>query len=179
MVNKGDAMTEPKIEPITASADGKRNAYYLTCDVHGQIRPYVACISIHERRKEELIQSLYASCMVAIERRKCPAVDMREKELLEGKAIFFTERVLSGPATKTAVQLQEFIGAVERQVSEDRKIGDEVDVFLGASRSGYADAINAELAKRPAPVNLLPGETPLEAARRILKERNPPETGTV
>ncbi len=176
---KGESM-EQKIEPITASADGKRNAYYLKCDVHGQNRPYAACLSIAARTGDPVVKAIYEGCLGAIRNRSCPAVQMRESELLEGKAIFFLERQRSGTTPVT-----EFIAAVKHAVPGPvvvSKPKDELDIALKAASDGYADTITKAIATHevapPKPaIQVKPGESPLEAARRIIAMRNAQSKG--
>jgi hypothetical protein len=78
--------------PPELSADGKRNAYYHNCKVIGGDQNFAVCLNKIERRKAGALPAIYADCSVSISKKTCPALAMRQQELKEGRAIFFTER---------------------------------------------------------------------------------------
>jgi len=84
--------TKP-ILPPSASADGKRNAYYTQCKAIESTKPYAMCQYIIDHQNDGSMATIYSDCLNAIRRGNCAAVGMREEELLKGQAIYFVERV--------------------------------------------------------------------------------------
>lgn len=79
------------IEPITASADGKRNGYTMFCDAKGQRMNYAACLwrqSVLDNPATKIPED-WQSCRTAACSGKCNAKEMRQEELLAGKSIYF------------------------------------------------------------------------------------------
>lgn len=74
------------------SADGRQNAYYHRCEEVMHNAPYASCLDKIEQRKEGRLSSIYSVCSVAISKKHCPALEMRQQELLQGRAIFFLNR---------------------------------------------------------------------------------------
>lgn len=146
-------MTERIIIPIAVSADGRRNAYYHRCHVHGQQRAYAACIARIEGRLEDSIE-----CLTAIEKTDCPAQQMREIEKTKGESLYFVERSI----------VQDFIGKVKSWVMPTltRKAPSPGKLDLDAIEDNiYKDMINRPVKK----LDLKPGESPIDAIRRMKK----------
>lgn len=83
-----------KIEPITSSEDGKRNAYTLSCDTKGQRMNYAACLwrqKVIENPKTNIPED-WQSCKTAACSGKCNAMQMRQEELIAGKSLYFVCR---------------------------------------------------------------------------------------
>lgn len=94
-------MTETKeievpIEPASASADGKRNAYTLSCVPTGQSMNYAACLwrqgVLSDPRT--ITPADWSACGGARRNCSCPALSMQKEEDLAGKAIYFKDRNL-------------------------------------------------------------------------------------
>ncbi|HDR9086334.1 TPA: hypothetical protein QDB10_002225 [Burkholderia vietnamiensis] len=85
--------TTPAILPPAVSADGKRNAFYADCISLKVKKPYAMCQYIIDHKADASMQTLYGDCLTEIRQGRCAAVDMRQKEQLEGRAIYFVERV--------------------------------------------------------------------------------------
>jgi hypothetical protein len=143
--------------PLALSGDSKRNAFYHRCHVHGQERSYAACVARIEGRLFDSIE-----CSDAIKKTDCPAQILRDKELTAGHTIYFVERSL----------VQEFIGKVKSWVmptldtraSNNKSLIDSLNADDG---NVYAELINKPVKK----LELLPGESPLEAIRRRKREK--------
>ena len=84
-------------EKATTSSDPSRsfngeNAYYFDCDIIGHRPSYFVCLHKLKRREQGPLPDPHQSCCAAIGSRQCPAAHMREKELLEGRSIYFEQR---------------------------------------------------------------------------------------
>lgn len=189
--------TESTIHSIDDSASGK-NAYYVECAHQGQKVAYCACLN---RQKTLASRDTghpgdWSECKTAKSRNQCRALDMREQELLQGRALFFiprnslvrsqaassgwkaTDKILSG-GIKTGELLVIAGGSGGRTAA---------DVFFSIPRATYADAVtkaataHAEAKPRapgvaisgakpaPAPaktLHLIPGETPAQMVARL------------
>lgn len=189
-------VSEEKVEPASASEDGRRNAYYITCNTVGQKRPYAACLAHIDDRIGGL-----SNCCDAIRNKSCPALAMRQEERLQGKAIYFIQRTLIG---EIVGRVRDWITPVKGEPSptkpppkgRGRKTsGDSREGLVGAVASAgsvtYADAINEAAKSAPeaarsgvttpasssalrasfVQMKVQPGESPLEAARRIAAMR--------
>lgn len=158
---------QPKIEPASASADARRNAYYYPCDIVGQRRSFAVCIAKVEKRvcNDEV-------CSGAIKRKQCPAIAMREEEVLKGKAIYFTQRNIVEAFIN---KLKTFVSGSTEEAPAPKK---RESGMLGeiSSVPDYSDALTSiakreSVASKTTPVSFTKfgvrsGETPLEAARR-------------
>lgn len=180
-------------EPIAASADGARNAFYLRCQIVGQNRPYAGCIARCNGGT-----NLDADCTSAIKGMNCPAQGMRKDEELQGRALYFIERVKTPGATSSAwVEGKKPATGGVVTAKPTAKVGEPVGLFSMPLDFSHAVAVAvAEHAAqspvtvtvtppaKPAPqesqpsqpraavtkLQLLPGESPLDALRRT---RNP------
>lgn len=92
-------MTEEQASSSTemAFADPSRsftghNAYYFNCDVVGHRPSYFVCLHKLKRREQGPLPDPHTACCAAIGSNQCDAKHMREKELLEGRSIFFVQR---------------------------------------------------------------------------------------
>ncbi|MPS48573.1 hypothetical protein [Methylobacillus sp.] len=168
--------------PITASADGKRNAHLVSCGVVGHQRHYAVCLHLKNLRHENKLSSMYSDCSLAIDKGTCPAVAMCEKEVSHGKAIYFVERIIHDPnmlnaavaAFTTPTKGKRGKAAPVQNV--EQKSNEALPLVVPASKS-YADTINSVLQKQAEPVAIEEpkpapqaesGESPLEIARRLL-----------
>ena len=82
------------IEPITSSADGKRNGYTLFCDAKGQRMNYAACLwrqKVLDNPATKIPED-WQSCRTAACSGKCNANEMRQEEVLAGKSLYFVCR---------------------------------------------------------------------------------------
>lgn len=74
------------------ASEGGDNAFYLASCMHVQHRPaYAACLCKIEDRKKGRLEGM-PECSAAIGRKDCPALPMRQEEILAGKAIYFVSR---------------------------------------------------------------------------------------
>ena len=158
---------EPKFQPISVSADGRRNSYSRRCDVLGQVMNYAACLWRQEVLSKPDIRTPadWAPCSDAARCGRCHAVEMRKEEVLKGYAIYLNDReekqprqaigssgrswvmpelerkdhtVRSAPASAPAPQPRP--APVARPAPSARPAS--VIEAMG-SASGYADALNA------------------------------------
>lgn len=191
-------MTEGTIEPITASADGKRNAYCLSCEATQQKMSYAACLN-----RARIIDSGekypkdWNGCDRSAGRDKytCPARAMRIEEEAAGKAIYFVPRGTLATAAATAGRW--VVAAVKKVVNppapaprpKTQSLLDAMGDDGGLAAAVTAAAMNpgtpaamvtvvAAAAPAPAPVlargpipRAMPGESPLQMALRLKQER--------
>ncbi len=163
-------MTPPN--EAAASADAKRNAYYVSCKCVGHSRPYAACLHLIDLRKTGRLEVLYADCSGHIGQKRCPALSMRKEELANNKAIYFVERIKSDMTfvNRAKAALATTVNAVREVVASPKALPQPVV-------TDYAAAINAALkeksesASTPVVSKPNPGESLLEAARRLLKQK--------
>lgn len=96
--------TEVKFEPITASADGKRNRFSRRCDVLGQVMNYAACLwRLGVLSKPDIrTPADWAPCGEASRCGRCNATNMRQEEELKGYAIYFTDAAARAPLVRTS-----------------------------------------------------------------------------
>jgi hypothetical protein len=171
----------PALGPET-SADGRRNAYFVDCRAIGGRSPYAACLDKIERHKREgELQAIYKDCCTALDGKVCPATAMREQEIEQHKAIYFLERPrFKGLGALVDKAKQFFKPSTVEQLAQEEK---PAPVVTGIGHDYMAAALNAavrdEAAKKQpaqpdttASVQVKTGESMLEAARRLLAERN-------
>jgi hypothetical protein len=174
MVTDRTVMTDTQIHGVEKSASGKENGYIHQCTVVEHHMSYAACLSRIDAIKAGKGMADWKPCEVAMSQRTCRAVQMREEELLKGKAIFFTPR---GAIEKAISSAREWISswnkkAAPEPVAAPRKPRDMLDAM--GELGSFADAISTATAPTlpTAPVLVaLPGETPLQMARRLAGER--------
>ena len=68
------------------------NAYYFDCEVVGHRPSYFVCLHKLKRREKGPLPEPHQACCEAIGKRQCQAMHMREKEILEGRSIYFEQR---------------------------------------------------------------------------------------
>lgn len=141
--------------PIEMSASGS-NAYYCEfCNFGGHRPAYSACLG--RINSEGKISSNYSDCKVAIQRRHCPALEMREEELAAGHAIYYTDRAEIQAQNEQRLNRQGVTvnrDPVERGITftpREYDAEDQPQVIeqpaVHTSGSTFADAINIEIAK--------------------------------
>ena len=192
-------MEEHKFEPITASADGKRNAYSIRCESVGQVMNYAACLwrqGVLSKPSTPGIPDIrtpadWSPCAEAAKRGQCVALQMRKEEEVKGYSIYFQDRSIVrrtadaaikwvapaiAPIKQAAKRVKKEVQAITAPAPAKKEVIKHASDRLVAEAS-YADAINA-MAKETAPVEekvgvpaaapiqMLPGESPLEYIRR-------------
>ena len=184
-----DTDSERPILGIDASADGRRNAYSSRCGVVEQVMNYAAC----QWRQGVLGQSDirtpadWSACAQARSFGTCPALRMREEEVLAGKAIYFVERARGGDnpvvsparawidtawkgAKKALARVTPSAAPAPARSALDAlgEVGSYSDA-LNALASEHASAPTPAVASRPAqpPIPMLEGESPLAYAKRV------------
>jgi hypothetical protein len=167
------------IEPITSSADGKRNSYSFHCLHIGQSMSYAACLWRQEVLGAPKVKTPedWAGCDQARRCGTCPALTMRNEEIAAGKSIYFEAR---DAWRRAASQVRQWVGpsrlatavkAVSDFVSPPpkKKEADMLDAI--GDMGSFADVVT-EAAKPVAPIPVaIAGESPLQMARRIATER--------
>jgi hypothetical protein len=146
---------EQKTFPIAVSADPRRNAYYTRCHVHGQMRAYASCLARIEGRLTDSEE-----CNAAIAKTDCPAMLLKDQEERAGRALFFVERTV----------VQTFINKVKDWVAPVVKgvVGEREEIKSKFDISRVETNIYASLVNKPVKkLELLPGESPLDALRRM------------
>lgn len=183
---------ETKLIPAAASADGKRNAHYLNCKPLEQQRAYCACLNIlKQSERGTLNNDLYGDCDKEIRNGHCIAKGMRQEEELQGQAIYFVERSSISLNTGVGDTMGKFIDGLKKiagitktsgvdslsmtdirprgeRISKKKKDDDFLDSIAAPSYGDVLTDMVAEARK----IDVRPGETPLEAARRISKEQS-------
>lgn len=169
------------IEPITASADGRRNSYCVNCKTTGQAMSYAACLWRQNVLSAPDIKTPadWAPCAQAARHNECPANTMRKEEVLAGKAIYFVERSSFRTAVETMkATVREWVmpKSVTAPRSAPRSLPKTTMLDAMGDAGGYAEAITAaatapRVETRPIPVAQA-GESPLQMARRLAAERN-------
>lgn len=155
-----DQFEDVEVYPVEASARGD-NAYYLEHCTVTHVRPgYASCLKKIADRKNGRLETAIADCSAAIGKKECPAQKLREKELKEGKALFYISR----PKLRAFSQYREEMSMQRLAALTDGKSGKskaspkpveppKVSSPLPDTTSDYAAAINralAEEAKQPA-----------------------------
>lgn len=79
------------IYPPNVSAEGN-NAFYHRCNVVEHEAPYASCLKHIADHAVGKLDSMFSTCGQAIGWKSCPAIAMREQEMLQGKAIYFVNR---------------------------------------------------------------------------------------
>lgn len=80
------------IIPLASSKKGC-NAYYCEFCPHVGNRPsYAACLNRIDKVNADQLAGVDSVCVVAIQRGYCEALEMREREMHEGKALYFIDR---------------------------------------------------------------------------------------
>jgi hypothetical protein len=178
----------PEILPLSASADGKTNAFCHGCPVVQQDMNYAACLNrIAVIEADKKVPADWRVCADQVRFGGCPAKIMRGEEELAGKSIYYRARELLQAASDAARRW--FMPgdakpvAAPRSTSRRRPSGDAFDA-LGDAGS-FADAINASAGSAtdasvpamptPRPVVALPialvNETPRQMALRLKAQR--------
>jgi len=173
-----DTQSAPAIEPITASADGKRNAWCLACPATNVKMSYAACLhraaviddpdyrSAHHVGR---VPKDWNDCdrPAGRDERSCIARSMRAEEKAAGKAIFFVARsvVASLPASATKWVMER----VKRATTPSAAARVKKDIFDGMGDSGsMADAVNAMVAAGAALPKTITVTKPEKAPPRVL-----------
>ena len=174
------------IEPITASADGKRNSYTLNCVPTGQSMNYAACLWRQGVLATPNVKTPadWSACNTARCAGGCTALIMRREEELAGKSIYFEDRNFIRKITDTArkwlmpktVFSSSYAGkevpAAERTKSTGSMLdsigdaGDFADAITAAAKTPTSTPLVAAVS-RPIISVALAGESPLAMARRL------------
>lgn len=173
----------PVIEPVTASADGRRNAYTMGCAALGQSMNYAACLHRQKVLGDKTLKAPadWQGCAEAAKRGNCVALQMREQELLQGRSIYFRAREAVKQMADAARKW--FMPSMGKSAPA-KKTSKPASMFDAMGDAGtFADAITAAAADKeghmPLPEKRIPvaipvaqaGETPLQMARRLAAER--------
>jgi hypothetical protein len=189
------------IEPISASADGKRNSHSFGCRILQQTMSYAACIWRQQVLGQPGVKTPedWSPCREAGRCGTCPANDMRKEEELAGKAIYFADRnnlrqriegarqwahttfgnvvsrrSTSTPPTPPTLSKPHTADALD-VMGEGNDYADALTVVateaVAASHTATAAPI-AVIAAAPRPMpQALQGESPLAMARRLAAAR--------
>lgn len=190
--------TSEKIEPVTSSTDGRRNSYTVACEITSQSMNYAACLwrlGVMASPKTRIPPD-WDVCANARKCNTCPAVAMRDEEMLAGKSIYFVDRTIvrrspnAGSWGASKMPAQTYSSASVSKASAPTAPtapARKIDMLEAAGKTGsYADAITEAIktaAEAPKPVVatvtkappvFVPkaGESPLQMARRIALERS-------
>lgn len=165
--------TQSEVFGIEKSASGKENGYIHHCSVVEHCMNYAACLARIDAIKAQKGMQDWGCCETAMGNRTCKASEMRKEELLQGRSIYFTPR---GAIQKVVASAREWISNWNKTVKPTlaspapRKVRDVIDAM--GELGSFADAISTgESTATTAAVVALPGETPLQMARRIAAEK--------
>jgi hypothetical protein len=165
--------------PLAESASGK-NAHCIMCPDLGQRMNYAACLHRIDAIKQRKAPKDWSTC----DRLTCVARQMRLEEEKAGKSIYFLARELVQTAAAAA---QRWVSTWSMSPAEKKAArakpatpkGDALDAL--GSVGTYAEAISGMTSTPAAPVApsapakpipvALPGESPLQMAQRIKRER--------
>jgi hypothetical protein len=158
--------------PPSASFSGK-NTTTLHCKGLGQRMSYAACLGRLAALEADTAPSDWRECGRAKTHGECYASVMREEESDAGKAIFFVPRTA---VAETFTPSREWMTpptkgerkAIKTTVKVARPAPSVLDALDDAGT--LADAIS-DVAK-PALLAMLPNETPLQFARRLVAAKN-------
>lgn len=179
------------IEPVSASASGRFNAFSVRCQALGFTNLYAGCLA----RLGALdapgvkVPADWNDCRSTRSAGRCEAARMREEELLKGKAIYFQPRSVPGEAPKTAWVSTPTRHTAAAPSPKAAKVG-SISSMGSAGVISYGDLVNAMVreelksasapARSPAappatpsatPIQVRADESPLEAIRRMQRER--------
>lgn len=169
---------EKPIEPITASADGRRNSYTINCVPTGQSMNYASCLWRQSLLSSSGIKTPmdWNACDKARCSNECPAVGMRQEEILAGKSIYFMERLFARTLTATARKWLSPTSSFSSSFAKKETIAEKPPTsMLDAigEASSFAEAITTAASKPMMPLSsFYPGESPLQMARRLQAEKS-------
>jgi hypothetical protein len=163
------AFKDDTLYPPEASARGD-NAHYLDyCDAGGHRPGYAVCLNKIRAQEEGRLVGQLGGCEGAIGLRQCPAFHMRDKERLEGRALYYVSRSKLNehiaelnrlPVRSTFLdELKEASNASRTKVAkrtEPVKPAPAQAPIVASMEGGYAAAINAAIAETAAPVEKKP-----------------------
>lgn len=188
------------LEPLSYSADGKRNSFTLACTPTGQSMNYAACIWRQNVLAKPNVNTPpdWSVCRQARNEGRCTALLMREEEELAGKSIYFRCRsalsaasaaarewiMPKGAATSVPIERARRPSSAPSAVTARPASMLDAMAGMGDLSDAVSAAARAETLKRLAPapapapahrapalVAALPGESPLQMARRLHAER--------
>lgn len=160
------------------------NAYYFDCEVVGHRPSYFVCLHKLKRREKGPLPEPHQACCEAIGKRQCQAMHMREKEILEGRSIYFEQRkrfedmtpdrpmapiVASKPRTLPYIPKHEMPEApppIKRKEESSIKALDFADIV---------SELAAEKPAQEAPQKLVEPPKPVAAPQPSPKLENPPK----
>lgn len=102
---KDECMIETKL-PIQLSKSGSNAFYCEYCPCTGKRPNYAACLNRIEAVNIDSTAGVDHTCVVAIQRGHCEALEMREKEVMEGRALFYIDRAELKRATQLRLEAQ-------------------------------------------------------------------------
>lgn len=177
-----------EIHPAALSADSKRNAYCNHCKIIGQAKPYPMCIRLIEDAKAGIDHPPgYQDCSKAIAQFNCPAIDMRQEEILMGKAIYFIDKGVDRVLGGVGRWIMGFVKSAKTEAPAapaPSKKSFEQTALSRSRNNDFASAVNIAAKKPETPVTTVPkamlapgagsmkrGESPLAAARRLMGQK--------
>lgn len=191
-MEQANGMIEAPAHMPAVCADGKRNAYYLDCKPLEQKKPYAACLHTIKLSQEGALPSMYSACDVEIRAGRCKALGMREQEELQGRAIYFTERTSVGIVSGAAESMRRFFDGLKNMAKgfttspeptprpaptpKKKDFLDRIDApdYAMAITDMVAEETTSTVPAMPK-LDIRPGETPLEAARRMKAQQTQPK----
>lgn len=174
-----DQQTVSTDHTLADSASGRLNGYVHACRVVEHSMYYAACLNrINVIAASERVPQDWEPCKQACRTRSCAAQKMREEEQTAGKALFFTPRGLVATVIEKA---RAWVDTWNKPKASKPARGQAAPSLIGAlssaSTATYADLFSApEAPAKPSkplgpPIKALPGETPLQMARRLAAAR--------
>lgn len=167
----GSTPVPPILSP-EVSGDGKRNAYHHQCAIIGNQQAYASCVDKLARRKHGALPAIFSLCSAAIGKKECPAIAMRKEELAKGQAIYFIERKRFGGLSALVDKAKELFKPAAPAPAPKTELTPAIaGDYMAQALTKAVERHNA--GKQPGPntnaqaVKVLPGETLLQAARRL------------
>jgi hypothetical protein len=151
--------------PITVSQDTKLNAHCHYCHITEQRHSYALCLHKLALRKNGRLKEDWSDCSASIGKKTCPAIDMREREVEKGYALYFTERFVAIAGFVEAAKELFIKPVTSRKPVKAKPVSNELLNLEEIDDTGYEAVIST-----PAPIPTKPGESLLEMAKRMLQK---------
>jgi hypothetical protein len=176
------------IIPLEASSDGKRNAYTLFCEAIGRPNHYALCLHRLKNADGKALALVDRNCIKNLDTTACVAATMRGEELAKGRAIYFKERVRFTGLSALVDKAKELFMPTKAPVTQqnEKSLGNSPapigDDYMAAALNSAMKDHQAQIEKEQlggerrsavvnGPLHVLPGESMLEAAKRMLATR--------
>lgn len=182
-------MTEvasPEVRPASDSLSGVLNGYIFFCGVVEQQMYYPSCLCRLGALDAPDVKTPddWNACKQGRKSNSCKAHHMRQEELLQNKAIYFRDRNvihietgkewrMPGVGRKADPVVPKAVEPTPPSLTKAIATVDTLPTYADALKTAPEPVLAAPAAPRKAPIVSLPGETPLQTARRLAAARQP------